>query len=138
MKTFDLCKYLAKDMKKNQGFTLIEMLVVMTVIGVVVGISAYNNSRVLKRSKDAALKVELGLLREAVYRFSLDNSGNFPESLENLKEDELGKVPAKWAGSNGKGLYHFDAETGNIFLFDENGEGLSQAVDSAGIKYGDY
>jgi general secretion pathway protein G len=122
----------------KSGFTLIEMLVVVSIIGILVSIAGYNNSRVLKSSKDAALKVELDTIRNAVYRYSLDNNGNFPETLEELVGDELRRVPKEWAGSKARGKYHFDKEKGTIFLYDSQGTDLSQKLDQAGNKYGDY
>ena len=121
-----------------KGFTLIEMLVVVSIIGILVSVAGYNNSRVLKTSKDAALKVELDLIRNAVYRYSLDNNGNFPESLNELEGDELKRAPEEWSGSKARGKYHFDKEKGLIFLYDDNGNELSQKIDQAGVKYGDY
>ncbi|MEW6713183.1 MAG: prepilin-type N-terminal cleavage/methylation domain-containing protein, partial [Candidatus Riflebacteria bacterium] len=43
----------------KSGFTLIEMLVVLSVLGILFGIASYNNSRVLNNSRDTALKVQL-------------------------------------------------------------------------------
>jgi prepilin-type N-terminal cleavage/methylation domain-containing protein len=123
---------------KRSGFTLIEMLVVVSVIGILVSIAGYNNSRVLKNSRDAALKVELNQLRTAVFRFSLDNGGNFPSQLNDLSGDELKMVPSKWRGTNAGGHYHYDAQTGAVLLFDEASSGPSEKTDLSGKKYGDY
>jgi general secretion pathway protein G len=122
----------------RRGFTLIEMLVVVSVIGILVSLAGYNNTRVLNSSRDAALKVELSQIREAVYRFSLDNSGNFPESLENLAGDELKRVPDTWSGSKAKGKYFYDVETGQVSLYDETGEAPCEKTDLSGNKYADY
>ncbi|MGM0598271.1 MAG: type II secretion system protein [Candidatus Rifleibacteriota bacterium] len=122
----------------KSGFTLIEMLVVVSIIGILVSVAGYNNSRVLKSSKDAALKVELDVLRNAVYRYSLDNNGNFPETLDDLAGDELKRVPEEWVGSNGRGKYHLDNQKGLILLYNSKGNDFSQNRDQAGFKYGDY
>jgi len=122
----------------KSGFTLIEMLVVVSVIGILVSIAGYNNARVLKNTRDAALKVELGDLRTAVFRYSLDNGGRFPERLDDLAGDELKNVPQKWHGTNAQGHYHYESETGSVLLYDEAMSEPSEKTDLSGKKYGDY
>jgi general secretion pathway protein G len=129
MKTFN---------KKTSGFTLIEMLVVVSVIGILVSLAGYNNTRVLRRSYDSSLKVELNHLRAAIYRYTLENDGNFPQELEELKGEQLKNIPKTWNGSKGKGVYHYNSELGSLTLYDENDESPSQQKDFAGIKYADY
>ena len=122
----------------RKGFTLIEMLVVISVVGILVTLAGYNHTRVLKNAKDTALKRELSELRTAVYRFSLDNSGRFPETLQDLSGDELRNVSLQWQGSMGSGTYHYEPEAGTISLFDPQNQALSAQADQSGIKYGDY
>ncbi len=122
----------------NSGFTLIEMLVVLSVLGILFGIASYNNSRVLNNSRDTALKVQLNELRTAVYRYALNNSGNLPASLAQLEGSELQKVPVKWQGSRGRGRYFLDLEKGLVLLYDDQGANPSEALDAAGKKYADY
>jgi prepilin-type N-terminal cleavage/methylation domain-containing protein len=124
--------------KSKSGFTLIEMLVVVSVLGILVSLAGYNNTRVLRRSKDAALKVELGLIRGAVYRYALQHDGNFPETLDELKDEQLKKVPQKWAGSQAHGLYFYDSGNGTVQLYDKDGTAPVQTIDYAGNSYADY
>ncbi|MFZ5949291.1 MAG: type II secretion system protein [Candidatus Rifleibacteriota bacterium] len=122
----------------KSGFTLIEMLVVLSVLGILFGIASYNNSRVLNNSRDTALKVQLNELRTAVYRYALNNSGNLPASLAQLEGSELQKVPVKWQGSRSQGRYFLDLEKGLVLLYDDQGANPSEASDAAGKKYADY
>jgi prepilin-type N-terminal cleavage/methylation domain-containing protein len=126
----------AKRLKK--GFTLIEMLVIVSIIGILVSIAGFNNSRVLRNSRDAALKLEINELRTAIYRYSLNNGGSFPGRLEDMAGNEVRQVPSRWSAANADGRYHYDAEKGSLFLYDESGEKLSEAIDQSGKKYGDY
>ncbi|HBG46368.1 MAG TPA: general secretion pathway protein GspG [Deltaproteobacteria bacterium] len=65
------------------GFTLIEMLIVMTLIGILAGIAVplYQNS--VTKSREAVLKEDIYQLREAIDKHYADN-GAYPESLREL------------------------------------------------------
>lgn len=139
MKNFEMIDKKEKKIRaSNGGFTLIEMLVVISVIGILVSIAGYNNARVLRHSKDAALKVELSQLRNAVYQFSLNNSGKFPDTLDALKDSVLRKVPHSWSGSTATGTYYLDALTGEVRLYDYVSSAPSEKKDLAGFTYGSY
>ena len=69
------------------GFTLVELLVVMMIITVLAGtgLALYSNS--IKRSKEAALKQDLFLLREAIDQYYADKN-RYPESLDVLVSEK--------------------------------------------------
>jgi general secretion pathway protein G len=69
----------------RRGFTLIEMLVVMVIIGMLLTIAVPRYLRSLERSKEVVLKQELSALRESIDKFYGD-TGKFPESLATLVE----------------------------------------------------
>lgn len=127
-----------KIAQKKAAFTLIEMLVVMSVIGILVSVAGYNHTRVMRHSKDAALKVELSHLRNAIHQFALDNSGRFPKLLEQLSPDYLREVSQTWQGSRAQGKFFYNDFDGVIMLYDIDESGLSDETDEAGRKYGDY
>ena len=127
-----------KTAKKKSAFTLIEMLVVMSVIGVLLSAAGYNHTRVMRHSKDAALKVELSHLRNAIHQFALDHSGRFPQLLEELSPDYIREVPQLWRGSQAQGKFFYNNLDGVILLYDMNQTALSDKTDEAGRSYGDY
>ncbi len=119
------------------GFTLIEMLVVVSVIGILVSVAGYHNARVLKNSKDAALLHELNLMRTAVHQYALAHNGRFPETLQELAPDFISRVPEQWHGSNAAGLWCYDAVEGLVTLYGRDMAETS-AVDAGGRKYAEY
>jgi general secretion pathway protein G len=90
--------------KRGRGFTLIEMMVVMVVIGTLLTIAVPRYLRSLERSKEAVLKQDLAALRESIDKFYGD-TGKFPEALATLVEkrylrsipvDPIAKSADKW------------------------------------------
>lgn len=119
------------------AFTLIEMLVVVSVIGLLVAIASYHNVYVLKKAKDAALMNELSLLRTAVHQFALQNNGRFPESLDQLSAVVLRQVPRSWQGSGGQGSYCYNPVDGVVTLYKADDQSL-KTLDAVGKNYADY
>ena len=67
----------------KQGFTLIEVLVVMTLVALLVTIAMPKYFTGLQRSKEAVLKEDLRVLRQAIEDFHADKN-QLPDSLEAL------------------------------------------------------
>ena len=65
------------------GFTLIELMVVMSLIVVLAGIgmNVYTNSQT--RAREAVLKEDLFRMRDAIDQYYADN-GKYPEAIEDL------------------------------------------------------
>lgn len=68
-----------------RGFTLIELLVVMTILAALLSIAAPRYFESLERAKEAALRTDLRLLREAIDKHRAD-TGRLPESLQQLAQ----------------------------------------------------
>jgi general secretion pathway protein G len=70
---------------RARGFTLIELLVVMAILATLLSIAAPRYFESVDRAKEAALRTDLRLLREAINKHRAD-TGRFPESLEQLTQ----------------------------------------------------
>lgn len=78
---------------RTSGFTLMEMMIVMTLIVILagIGLSVYGNS--VQRSKEAVLKEDLFQMRDAIDQFYADKN-KYPGSLDDLvSEKYLRSVP---------------------------------------------
>ncbi len=60
-------------MKRNEGFTLIEIMMIVLIIGILVSISVPNYRRAVERSKCAQALATLRNLRNALEAYYLDN-----------------------------------------------------------------
>jgi general secretion pathway protein G len=68
------------------GFTLIEMLIVVAIIGIIAGIAAAQLRQTPVKAKEAVLKEDLYVLRDVIDQYFADK-GKYPESLETLVEE---------------------------------------------------
>src|ERR1700743_2788832 len=80
------------------GFTLVEMLVVITIIGLIMGLVGPRVLNYLAESKVKAAKIQIESLSAAVDLYYLDN-GHYPSSSDGL--DALVRRPAGDQGWNG-------------------------------------
>lgn len=67
------------------GFTLIELLVVMAILATLLSLAAPRYFDSLDRAREAALRTDLRLMREAIDKHRAD-TGRLPESLEALAQ----------------------------------------------------
>ena len=79
--------------KDDRGFTMLELMVVMTLIVVLatMGMTQYKTSQIY--AKEAVLKADLFRLRDAIDQYYADK-GTYPSTLDSLVSDGyLRKVP---------------------------------------------
>jgi len=84
----------------NRGFTLIEMLVVISMILILLSIALPMYNQSIQRSREARLRSDLKVLNDAVDNYSLDKT-RAPQSLEDLVQaGYLKSIPNDITGSN--------------------------------------
>ena len=81
-------------MTRGRGFTLIELLVVLAIIATLLTIAVPRYFTSLETSKEATLKQNLSVMREAIDHFYGD-TGKYPNSLDDLVRNRyLRALPA--------------------------------------------
>jgi len=72
--------------RKTRGFTLIELVIVMTLIGIIVGMGLpqYRNS--LRKAKETMLKENLYIMRNLLNQYYTDKR-KYPMSLQTLVDE---------------------------------------------------
>ena len=74
--------------KKNQpGFTLIEMIIVFSLIGILVGLGLPQYQTAARRAREAVLKEDLFQFRKLIDHYYQDK-GKYPASLQSLVDEK--------------------------------------------------
>ena len=68
---------------REAGFTLIELMIVISIIMILVGIAAVQYQRSVQRAREATLKQDLQALRQSIDNYTLDKQAA-PQSLDDL------------------------------------------------------
>jgi len=85
-------------MKQNRkGFTLVELLVVMVIIGLIAALVGPRLFPKLGKGKQSAAKAQIELLGQALDHFRLD-TGRYPTTLEGLNALAVNPGVEKWDG----------------------------------------
>lgn len=69
----------------SAGFTLIELMIVISIIMILIGIAAVQYQRSVQRAREATLKQDLYAMRQSIDNYTLDKQAA-PQSLEDLAQ----------------------------------------------------
>lgn len=73
--------------RRDGGFTLIEIIIVFTLIGILVGLGLPQYQTAAKRAREAVLKEDLFQFRKLIDQYFQDK-GKYPASLQTLVEEK--------------------------------------------------
>lgn len=77
----------------RRGFTLIEILIVLSIIGILLGLAVPQYQMSVKRAREAVLKENLFILRKMIDQYYQDKH-KYPPSLQSLVEEKyLKSIP---------------------------------------------
>lgn len=73
-------------MRPAAGFTLIELIVVLAIVGLLTSIAAPRYFRSVERAREGSLRTSLNVMRDAIDQYAADRDA-YPESLDKLVQD---------------------------------------------------
>lgn len=112
----------SKNAARRRGFTLLELIVVVAIVGILAAIAMPNLINTPRRAKEAVLKTNLRTLREVIDQHYGDK-GAYPPSLDALVEEGyLRDVPIDPMTG--------EATWGEVFDTDLGGDGGIDPVES--------
>jgi general secretion pathway protein G len=69
--------------RRSSGFTLLEMMIVMVIMGILISIAMPIYSQSVVRAREAVLRNDLFELRKLIYQYTIDKQ-KAPQSLDDL------------------------------------------------------
>ncbi|OWU64737.1 MAG: hypothetical protein CBB60_008290 [Armatimonadetes bacterium Cent15-Ar3] len=104
----------------RNGFTLVELLIVITLVAVLAAIAIPRFSSSGKRSKETALRASLKVLRQGVGRFFAE-TGGFPARLTKLDDTVSGSGNTKIMLPSGEWEIYSGTDVPGPFVDGRNG-----------------
>ena len=78
-----MLKDIVKKKKREAGFTLIELMVVLAIMGILITIAQPSLKQSITRAREAVLREDLFQIRDALDQYYADN-GKYPVALQDL------------------------------------------------------
>lgn len=108
---------------RDSGFTLLELMIVVSIIMILLAMGAGRYQQSLLRSKEAALKHDLTTLRQCIDQYSLDKEAA-PTSLDDLVAAQYLREVPKDPMTNNKD-WNLVYETDVVLSPDQVGTGIT-------------
>jgi general secretion pathway protein G len=102
--------------KQDAGFTLVELMIVMAIIGVLSMVAVPSYISAIKHAREAVLKEDLHTLRAAIDSYTMDKQ-KAPQSLDDLiqdgylktvPEDPMTKSSTTWVTDTSDSMHSLD------------------------------
>ncbi len=123
--------------RKNLGFTLIELIVVMTIISLLLTLAAPRYFRSIDKSKETVLKANLFATRDALDKFHAD-TGKYPQQLAELVEKHYLRTlpwdPITESSDSWVLVSPIDGQEGGVYNITSGADGAG----SDGVPYAEW
>jgi general secretion pathway protein G len=128
-----------QNRRQSAGFTLIELMIVMMIIGILAVIAIPRFKASIQRAQEAVLKEDLHTMRDAIDSYTMDKQ-KAPQSLDDLvqngylraiPEDPMTHAKDSWVTDTGDAMFSIDQTEPGI----DDGHSGSDETGSDGQPY---
>ncbi len=103
----------AFPLKREDGFSLVELMIVVGIIGILVGIALASYEVSTSLSRKAVCRANLKIIREQLLNYYADHEG-YPAELGELVPEYIENAKGLRCPASGD-LYGYDPETGEVW-----------------------
>jgi general secretion pathway protein G len=105
-----------RNRQKDAGFTLLELMIVMLIIGILATLAVPHFAASIKTAREAVLKEDLHVMRDAIDSYTMDKQ-KAPQSLDDLvqngylraiPQDPMTRSDSTWAPDTSDAMYSLD------------------------------
>jgi general secretion pathway protein G len=137
-------KRLRLQSKKSRGFTLIELMIVVSILLILISIAVPQYRSSVRRARESVLRQDLFTMRSVISQYTLDKQ-KMPQSADDLVQSGyLKQIPTDPITSQANWNWH-TADEGTIMSPDEQDEGgiddvysSSNDIGTDGVAYSQY
>lgn len=130
--------------RKSRGFTLIELMIVVSVMLILIALAVPNYTNSVKRARESVLRQDLFTMRSVISQYTLDKQ-KMPQSADDLVQaGYLKQIPTDPMTNQANWNWH-QAEEDTIMSPDEQDQGgiddvfsSSTDVGTDGVPYSQY
>ena len=127
--------------RRQDGFTFIEMVIVIVMLGILLGIAVPNYLAQIRMSRESVLEYNLAMIRERLDQFKSDRN-KYPSSLQELVEGgymrEIPEDPLTETREWEEVFTDFDPNEPDAELGISDVKSMSQETGSDGTSYSEW
>ncbi len=124
-------------MKANEGFSLLELILVMVIMGILAGMVAFAVAGRGNQAREVRAKADLSVYQNAIEAYALEHEDKYPKTLNDLtvkdKKDRTYILQIKPDGWTNAYVYNYPGKKNKYDLYSMGADGISGTEDDISV-----